>query len=114
MKRIILFSIALIISVTILAPVFSFANDGENPVQTPEITVSPENTTLEPTATAPAKPTTQPIATNKGEITIIDPGDKDAATNSTGEIIFVLAIVLVCLFFVFEGFFSLFIKKKKR
>lgn len=111
MKRILLFCIALIISITIFAPVFTFANDGLSP--DPHITATPE-ATAEPTQTAPSKPTTQPIATNKGEITIIDPGDKDAATNSTGEIIFVLAIVLVCLFFVFEGFFSLFIKKKKR
>ena len=67
MKRIILFSIALIISITILAPVFSFANDGENPVQTPEITVSPENTTLEPTATAPAKPTARAASLRRSE-----------------------------------------------
>lgn len=114
MKRILLFCIALIISITIFAPVFTFANDGQDDVSPdPQITATPE-ATAEPTPTAPSKPTTQPIATNKGEITIIDPGDKDAATNSTGEIIFVLAIVLVCLFFVFEGLFSLFIKKKKR
>lgn len=114
MKRILMFSIALIISITVFAPVFSFANDADElNTPGPQITTAPDTST-QPGPTAPSKPTTEPIATNKGEITVIDPGDKDAPTNSTGEIIFVLVIVLVCLFFVFEGFFSLFIKKKKR
>ncbi len=112
MKRFLLFCLILIIIVGVTTPLLSLANDGAE-VASPSVTTSPAPE--ESASPAPTHKVTQaPIDPNKGNVVVVDPGDKDGPTNSTGQIIFVLAIVLVCLFFVLEGIFSLFVKKKKK
>ena len=122
MKRIMIL-LCFIFCMTIVFTVFAGATDNLATVgseSTPEATfdATPDATPdVTPDVTPGAtkgtnKKTAEPIATNKGEIQVLNPGNTEASVNSTGKIIIFAAIILVCLFFVVEGLISLFIKKK--
>ena len=109
MKRLLIILCFVLCMIAMLSIVAGATNsDNVETNSTPVITEAPEAT---PNGTG--EPTTKPIPNNKGEIQVLNPGNTEAAVNSTGEIIFMGVIFVVCLFFVIEGIFSFFVKKKR-
>lgn len=112
MKKTLIFLVLCILLVSTVFTVCSYA-------ATPEVISSPQPDASLPANTPTAttgqitKVTPEPMPNNKGSVQVLNPGDTEGSVNSTGEIVFMAIIVLVCLFFVLEGVFSLFIKKKK-
>ena len=109
MKRLLII-LCFVICMTTMLPVVAGATNSDSP----ELGSIPIATTLPAeTPDGTGEPTAKPTPNNKGDIQVLNPGNTDAAVNSTGEIIFMGIIVIVCLFFVIEGIFSFFVKKKR-
>lgn len=116
MKKILIL-LCFILCMTVVCTMFANATDSTAEINSSSAAVStsiPETTpySTPEVSKGPVKATAEPIPNNKGDIQVLDPGNTDAPVNSTGKIILIAAIVLVCLFFVIEGFVSIFIKKK--
>lgn len=91
-------------------PVFAETSTPQIPDRTPTIvdsSASPEATPSEVTVTP------VPTPDNRGETDAFDGTPDDKAGNSAGAIIFMVVIVLFCLFFVIEAVVNWIRKKGK-
>ena len=117
MKRLLIILCFVICMTTLFSLVTGATNsDGTDVNSTPVISEATTGATPgapDETPNGTGEFTAKPTPNNKGEIQVLNPGNTDAAVNSTGEIIFMGVIVAVCLFFVVEGIFSFFIQKKR-